>query len=147
MKKPDDPKPEPTKLAAHETWKAKRREEWARNQALSQWRRMDLPDLEKGWNLKVKPVEDLVSGVMKDLRIEARRNEAELVNIWNSLLDPNVTKHAQPVKLHKGTLFVDVTNSAWMDEIVRWCRKEILRTLQSAFGKDTVQRISFRPAG
>ncbi|MDA7916308.1 DUF721 domain-containing protein [Verrucomicrobia bacterium] len=146
MKKSDDNET-PVKPDAHEAWKEKRQADWARRQALQQWRHFDLTNLEKGWKLKVKPTSDLVSSVLGDLRIEARRNEAEVVKVWNALIDPNVSKHAQPVKIHKGTLFVDVTNSAWLDEIVRWRRKEILRTLQGAFGKETIARISFRPAG
>jgi hypothetical protein len=48
------------------------------------------------------------------------------------------------VGLHKGTLFVNVDSSAWLDEIVRYRRKEILTRLQSAFGADRIARISFR---
>jgi len=146
MKKTDDNQPA-AKPEAHQSWKEKRQEDWARRQVLQQWRHLDLPNLEKGWDLKIKSSSDLVSGVMKGLRIEARRNEAEIVKVWNTLLDPNVTEHAQPVKLHKGTLFVDVSNSAWLDEIVRWRRRDILKSLQGAFGKEVIQRISFRAAG
>jgi hypothetical protein len=81
---------------------------------------------------------------MTDLRIEARQGEAEVVKVWNSLLDPNLTAHAQPANLRNGTLFVNVDNSAWLSEIVRYRRKEILDRLQHSFGKNLVQRISFR---
>jgi hypothetical protein len=39
---------------------------------------------------------------------------------------------------------VNVDNSAWLDEIVRYRRREILSRLQNAFGPDLIQRISFR---
>jgi hypothetical protein len=66
------------------------------------------------------------------------------VKVWNSLLDPGVTAHAQPANLHKGTLFVNVDNSAWLSEIVRYRRKEILDRLQNCYGKAIIQKISFR---
>ncbi len=82
--------------------------------------------------------------LMKDLRIDDRQAEAELVNVWNSLLDPIITAHAQPHNLHKGTLFVNVDTSVWLSEIVRYRRKEILDRLQHSFGKSLIQKISFR---
>jgi len=64
--------------------------------------------------------------------------------VWNSLIDPAVTAHAQPANLHKGTLFVNVDNSAWLSEIVRYRRREILERLQTSYGKTAIQKISFR---
>ena len=59
-------------------------------------------------------------------------------------IDPNLTAHAQPHNLHKGTLFVNVDSSVWLTEIVRYRRKEILDRLQHSFGKNLIQKISFR---
>ena len=82
--------------------------------------------------------------VAADLRLDLRQAEAEVVKVWNSLLDPNIVAHAQPVGLRKGTLFVDVDSNVWLAEIVRYRRKEILDRLQHSFGKGLIQRISFR---
>jgi predicted nucleic acid-binding Zn ribbon protein len=60
------------------------------------------------------------------------------------LIDPNVTAHAQPAGVRNGTLFVVVDNSAWLSEIVRYRRQEILDRLQTSFGKSVIQKISFR---
>ncbi len=81
---------------------------------------------------------------MKDMRIEARQGEAEIVKVWNELLDPVITAHAQPANLHKGTLFVNVDSNVWLSEIVRYRRKEILDRMQHSFGKTLIQKISFR---
>ena len=77
-------------------------------------------------------------------RVEQRRGEVEIVKVWNNLIDPTVTAHAQPVGLNKGTLFVNVDNNAWLSEIVRYKRKEILERLQHSFGREVIARISFR---
>ena len=82
--------------------------------------------------------------VLTGLRIERRQAEAEIVRVWNDLLDPNITTHAQPTGLAKGTLFVTVDSSTWLSEIVRYRRKEILGRLQTSFGLELIQRISFR---
>ena len=61
--------------------------------------------------------------VLTELRIDRRRAEAEVVKVWNDLLDPNIVAHAQPTGLNKGTLFVTVDSSVWLSEIVRYQRK------------------------
>ena len=82
--------------------------------------------------------------VLKDLRIDSRRAEVEIVKVWNSLIDPNIIAHAQPIGLRKGTLFVVVDSSVWLAEIVRYRRKEILDRLQHSFGREVIVKISFR---
>ena len=87
---------------------------------------------------------DLVPQVLTGFRVEQRRSDAEIVKVWNNLIDPNIVAHAQPVGLNKGTLFVNVDNSVWLSEIVRYKRKEILERLQHSFGSEVIKRISFR---
>jgi hypothetical protein len=86
----------------------------------------------------------LVPLVLSDLRIDGRRAEAEIVKVWNNLLDPDIVAHAQPVGVHKGTLFVAVDSSPWLSEIVRYRRKGILERLRHSFGPELIKKISFR---
>ena len=116
----------------------------ARARVLTQWRGVDLGPLEQARTVAARSVGDLLPKVMVDLKLDSRRAEAEIVKVWNALIDPAVTAHAQPANLHKGTLFVNVDSSAWLSEIVRYRRKEILDRLQTSFGKSVVQKISFR---
>lgn len=82
--------------------------------------------------------------VLSHLRMDRRQSEAEIARAWNHLIDPVVAAHAQPTGLAKGTLFVNVDSSVWLDEIVRYRRREILERLQHSFGREVIQRISFR---
>jgi hypothetical protein len=116
----------------------------ARQRVLAQWRGVDLAPLEKARDVPARKAGDVLPAVLKDLRIEARQGEAEVVKVRNSLLDPNLVAHAQPANLHKGTLFVNVDSSVWLSEIVRYRRKEILDRLQHSFGKNVIQKISYR---
>jgi predicted nucleic acid-binding Zn ribbon protein len=115
-----------------------------RERALSEWRGIDLTAEEKTREHREKPAGELVSGVLKHIRLESRRAEAEIVRVWNEVIDPSIAAHAQPVGINKGTLFVDVDSSVWLSEIVRYRRREILDRLQSSFGKELIARISFR---
>ena len=82
--------------------------------------------------------------VLAGLRMDSRQAETEILKVWNHQLDPNIVVHAQPTGIRKGTLFVTVDSSVWLDEIVRYRRREILERLQNSFGRDLIARISFR---
>ncbi len=115
-----------------------------RQKVLAQWRGIDLAPLEKTRAKPARSAATVLPQVLADLRLDRRRTEAELVKVWNHLLDPNITAHAQPTGIRKGTLFVTVDSSPWLSEIVRYRRKEILDRLRHSFGRDFILKMSFR---
>jgi predicted nucleic acid-binding Zn ribbon protein len=115
-----------------------------RQRVFAQWRGIDLAPLERAQALRTQPASAVLPRVLADLRMDRRQSEAEVVKVWNNLIDPNIVAHAQPTGIRKGTLFVTVDSSVWLSEIVRYRRKEILDRLQHSFGRDFVTRISFR---
>lgn len=116
----------------------------AREQVLAQWRGVHLGALEQATRLSARASSEVMPRVLQGLRLDQRRSESEILKVWNELLDPQLTAHAQPTGLHQGTLFVTVDSSVWLEEIVRWRRRDILDRLQQAFGRDRVARLSFR---
>ena len=116
----------------------------ARQRVLTALRRFDLAPLEKGRAHSEKSLAEIMPKILTTLRMDKRQSEAEILRVWNSVLDPNLAAHAQPVGIHQGTLFVNVDSSVWLSEIVRYRRKEILDRLQHSFGRELIQRISFR---
>jgi predicted nucleic acid-binding Zn ribbon protein len=105
---------------------------------------VDLVPLEEARALRARPLAELTPRVLEALGVERKRGETEILKVWNHSLDPAIVAHAQPTGLHKGTLFVAVDSSVWLDEIVRYRRREILERLQHSFGRAAIQRISFR---
>lgn len=116
----------------------------ARQRVLAAWRGTDLSAQEIARADRAKSAGAVMPGLLRHLRIESRQAEVEIVKVWNSLIDPNIIAHAQPVGLRKGTLFVTVDSSVWLAEIVRYRRKEILDRLQHSFGRDVIVKISYR---
>jgi hypothetical protein len=116
----------------------------AHQKVLAEWRGIDLAPIEKALKTRVRSVKELMPAILKDLRMDRRQAEAEVVKVWNNLLDPQITAHAQPTGLRNGTLFVAVDSSVWLSEIVRYRRKEILDRLRTSFGRDFIAKISFR---
>ena len=116
----------------------------AKERILAQWRGIHTRPAEKARENSAKNIAAVMPRVLSGMRMDRRRSEAEIVRVWNNLLDPQITAHAQPTGINKGTLFVSVDSDVWKDEIVRYRRKEILDRLQHSFGKDLITRISFR---
>lgn len=119
----------------------------ARQNILAQWRGVDLTSIEAALLSTAKPASKLMPKVLAGIGLDQRRIEAEVARVWNNLIDPSIVAHAQPTRLHKGTLFVNVDSSVWLSEIVRYRRHEILNRLQASFGKEMIARISFRAGG
>src|SRR3954468_22957699 len=87
----------------------------SRQRALAAFRGVDLSPLEKERRTSAQSVSDIMPKVLTHLRMDRRQAEAEIVRVWNHLVDPTVAAHAQPTGLHKGTLFVSVDHSTWLD--------------------------------
>ncbi len=115
-----------------------------RERVLASWRGFGGGLTERIQERPAKQVGDLLPPILKKLRMEKRQGEAEILRVWRHLIDPTITAHAQPTGINKGTLFVAVDSSVWLDEILRYRRKEILDRLQHSFGRELIQRISFR---
>lgn len=116
----------------------------ARQRVLAAWRGVDLAAQQTAREMRFKSSANVMPAVLAALQMDRRRAEAEIVRVWNHLIDPSLTAHAQPTGIRNGTLFVTVDSSAWLDEIVRYRRKDILDRLQHSFGKNLIARISFR---
>jgi predicted nucleic acid-binding Zn ribbon protein len=116
----------------------------ARQKVLAQWRGWDWSGEEKARRPSAQATAAVMPKVLAGLRLDQRQAETEILKVWRHQLDPNITAHAWPTGLRNGTLFVTVDSNAWLDEIVRYRRREILERLQNSFGRDLVARISFR---
>ena len=116
----------------------------AREKALAQWRRWDWSAEEKVRRPSAKSTGEIMPKVLAGLGLDRRLAETEILKVWSHQLDPNIAAHARPTGLRKGTLFVTVDSNVWLDEIVRYRRREILERLQNSCGRALVARISFR---
>lgn len=115
-----------------------------KDRVLADWRRIDLRESEGAAKATAKGIGNVIPQVLKQINLDKKQSDLEILKVWNSLLDPNITAHAKPANLVRGTLFVNVDNSVWLNEIVRYRRREILSRLQTAFGPDLIQKISYR---
>jgi len=115
----------------------------AKQEALAQWRGIDLTEEERALEKTEKQVADVVKNVFEKIKFEERRSQAEVINVWKNALDPLIVAHTQPIALKNGVLIVYVDNSVWLNEINSFWKQDILLKLQSAFGKTMIKNIYF----
>lgn len=111
---------------------------------MAAWRGVDLSDAEALRRYRPKTAASLTKGLVERLNLSQKQSDTEIPKVWASAIDPRITAHAQPTGLRNGTLFVTVDNNVWLHEIIRYHKREILSRLQTSFGKQKIQKISFR---
>jgi hypothetical protein len=84
---------------------------------------------------------DVVAGIMKSLGLEGMHWLNILEEEWTRLVGDAVAKHSRPGRMEKKTLTVFVDNSVWLNELLRYGRKQMLENLQKRFGKEKIGSI------
>jgi predicted nucleic acid-binding Zn ribbon protein len=84
---------------------------------------------------------DVLAGVLKDTGIAARVEQAGIIPEWSALLGAQIAAVTEPMSITAdGTLFVNVTTNAWMNEL-SLMEPELLRALNAKDGRTPVKRI------
>ena len=94
---------------------------------------------------------DLLPAVLRDLGLQNRFNERELVARWATVVGPELARKSRALRCDNGTLVVHVDHGAWMQEL-HFIEKDLLARLRSACPDVKLDRIRFsarddEPAG
>jgi predicted nucleic acid-binding Zn ribbon protein len=92
---------------------------------------------------KKKPsaIADVLAGVLRDSGLAARIEQAGIVPEWGALVGAQIAAVTEPMSITAdGTLFVNVTTNAWMNEL-SLMEPELLRALNAKDGRVPVRRI------
>jgi hypothetical protein len=82
---------------------------------------------------------------LRDLGLQKRLKTEQLTVLWPKLVGPTVAKIAYPAQFRSGTLFIDVTDSVWMQEL-KFQEGELIGRLNDALGQALVRRLFFQLA-
>ena len=75
------------------------------------------------------------------LGLRERIDEADIQAAWRGIVGDFLAQHSQPARLVNGILHIQVMQSSVRYELDRTWRAEILRKLQSRFGKNAIKDI------
>jgi predicted nucleic acid-binding Zn ribbon protein len=82
---------------------------------------------------------------LRDLGLQKRLKTEQLTVLWPKLVGPTVAKIASPAQFRSGTLFIDVTDSVWMQEL-KFQEAELIGRLNETLGEALVRRLFFQLA-
>jgi hypothetical protein len=77
---------------------------------------------------------------LHDLGLDKRLKAAHMVALWPKLVGPAVTKIASPAQLRNGTLFIDVADNIWIQEL-KFQERDLIERLNAAIGEPIVRRL------
>jgi predicted nucleic acid-binding Zn ribbon protein len=90
---------------------------------------------------KPAAIGDVLAGVLRETGIAARVEQAGIIPEWSALVGTQIAAVAEPMSVTAdGTLFVNVTTNAWMNEL-SLMEPELLRALNAKEGRVPVKRI------
>jgi hypothetical protein len=82
---------------------------------------------------------------LRDLGLDKRLKTEQLSVWWTQIVGPAVGNIAAPVQFRGGTLFVDVSDHLWMQEL-KFQERQLIERLNQALGEPLVRRLFFQLA-
>lgn len=77
---------------------------------------------------------------LHELGIERRFKAEQIMLLWPKIVGPTVAKIALPAQCKNGTLFIDVADNIWMQEL-KFQERDLIGRLNEALGEPLVRRL------
>ena len=84
---------------------------------------------------------DKLPDLLRQIGLQDRRWEQDLLDRWKEIVGPQLSTRIRPGSLRRGEFTLYVCHSAWMFELSRTQRPQLLRSLQRALGEERVHSI------
>ena len=111
-----------------------------RSQVIAEWRGM--PEARKISHPKA--LSDEVGGALEKLGMNAVIIADDIIDAWNEIVPPIIAGNTRPTQLLNGCLHISVLQSAIHYTLEREMKPQLLKRLQSLFGRRHVREIRFR---
>jgi len=87
-------------------------------------------------------IADIIPALMKGLGLGDMHWLNVMQEEWAGIVGEAVAKHTRPGRMEKKKLTVFVDSSVWLNELLRYGRKEMLVNLQKRFGRGKVDMVN-----
>ena len=86
---------------------------------------------------------ELLGEVLASKGIPQSIKDCKIVLLWDKVVEGQVKKNTEAIKLQKKTLFIQVTSSVWAQELT-FLKKNIIKKMNQTAGYHAVADIRFR---
>lgn len=85
---------------------------------------------------------DFLQKALKRKKIHIDIVDHQISNTWNKTVGPQISAQTDPFKFKNGTLFVHVSNPAWLQQL-NFMKQEIMEKVNLAWEKEEITNIYF----
>ena len=89
------------------------------------------------------PITRVLDETLKNLGVEVKLKQHRVWSLWDEVVGPAISAHAQPRAVRDGCLFVAVEDSLWLHQL-NYLKHQILTELNSKLGKAGLRQIVLR---
>lgn len=90
-----------------------------------------------------RPIGAGLASVIEELGLGPGIRRVELVDRWPSIVGERIARVAHAVRVNRRTLFVQVGNPSWRNELV-FLKKELIARLNGAMNAEVIDDIVFK---
>lgn len=80
--------------------------------------------------------------LIRDLGFEKKVNEIRVIEVWDTLVGPNIAQVTRVERVESGILYVKVNSMTWRTELL-FQKQVILQKIETIVGKDIIKDIRF----
>jgi predicted nucleic acid-binding Zn ribbon protein len=96
----------------------------------------------KGKSKKLKRLGEFLPNTLKRMGIANQIAQQKAVLLWKKAVGPDIGKQTDANRIEQGVLYVSVTASAWMNELV-FLKTQIIKKLNELIEQEVVKDIKF----
>jgi len=85
---------------------------------------------------------DFLQRALKKKKILLDLVDHRILDVWNKAVGLQISAHTNPFKFKNGTLFVNVSDPAWMQQL-RFMKQEIMDKVNLEWKKEEIKNIYF----
>lgn len=98
---------------------------------------------EKKRNDRLSDINSLLEAVLKNRGIASKLKKYQTWTIWDEVVGPQISRHAQPLRIRDTTLEVRVDHATWMQQL-QLLKPKIVKELNKRLGDNCITDIYWK---
>jgi len=91
---------------------------------------------------KFTKIGDILPSILEAAGLDKKLREREVLSSWAEVVGDDVAARTQAIKIQNGTLYVQVSHGAWMQEL-RFIEKQIIEKLKTKVPGAEINQIRY----
>ena len=94
--------------------------------------------------MQPSPIKPILDKILKSLDLK-KQGQGKIFEFWEDSVGKKIAGHTSPCFLtRQGKLLINVDSSSWVDELTRFHKEKIKKSINKFLGQEAVKDIFFR---